>query len=124
MKTAKRKDGPTSLAASFNGAAFVTEQMLNYSVQAKWTDGGALSGELKLQASNDAFAPPAGNEMYQIENPAASWDDVSGSVVTVTGSNVQMYNVTDVSYKAYRIVWTRTAGTGTMTVEHFAKGRI
>lgn len=123
MKTAVRND-TLSLASSINGKAFVTEQMIGYSVECAWTDGGALSGTVKLQGSNSAFQPPAGNEMYQIENTAANWEDVSGSTVTVSGTGTQLYNVYDVEYRAYRVVYTRVAGTGTMTVRNWAKGSI
>lgn len=124
MKTAERKDGPLALASSFNGQAFVVEQMLEYSVEAEWTDTGSLSGSLKLQGSNDAFEPPFGNAMYQVENPSAHWVDISGSIVVVSGNSNQLYNVSSVAYRAYRIVYTASAGTGSMMVKHFAKGRI
>ncbi len=122
MKTAQRTDGPTSMAASINGPAFVVEQMLNYSAQVIMT--GAPVGTLQLQGSNDAFEGPVGNQMYQIENPNAHWDTITGSSIAVSTAADVPYDVADVGYRYYRVQYVRTSGTGSMTVKHFAKGRI
>ncbi len=123
MKTAERQDS-ASLAASFNGAAFTVEQMLNYAAEVIWSDAGALSGTLKLQGCNDAYEPPTGNAMYLIEDPSAHWVDISSSSIPVAGSSSFLYDVAEVGYRYYRLVYTKTAGTGTMVMKHWAKGRI
>lgn len=124
MKTAERKDIVPSMASNVIGKAFTVEQMLNYSVQAIWMDLGSLSGAIKLQGSNDAYEPPLGNALYLIENPNAIWQDVPSSTITVTGSNSQVYDVAEVGYRYYRLVYTASAGNGSMVVNHWAKGRI
>ena len=117
MKIGKRSDS-LSMAASFNGAAMGVEFVNGYSICASWIDGGSLSGSLKLQASNNPFT----DNVNMTPDPAAVWVDITGSTIAVTGAGSQFYNVADANYAAYRIVWTRTAGTGTLTAHHLIKG--
>ncbi len=68
----------------------------------------ALTGTLKLQASNNAFADNTNNEL----DADAVWVDIPGSSVAVTATANQFWNVSDVYYKAVRVVWTRTVNGG------------
>jgi hypothetical protein len=117
MKTADRND-VTSLAASYNGAAFGMDNLEGFSVCAAWVDGGSLAGAFKLQASNNAFT----DNVNLAEDPNAIWVDVTGSEVAVSASGSQFWNVADCYYRAFRIVWTRSAGTGSATAFIHAKG--
>lgn len=80
-----------------------------------------LTGTLKLQASNDAFLQDGWNNE---ENTSATWIDITGSSVAVSGTGSQIWNVSDVYYSAARVVWTRTVGIGTYTAHITAKGAI
>lgn len=119
MRILDRKDTAVSMNASFNGAAVHLEHMEGYSVVASWTETSAtLAGTLKLQASNNAFADNVNND----EDPAAVWADIPGSPVSVSGSGSFAWNVAAAYYKAFRYVWTRTSGQGTITAYITAKG--
>lgn len=118
MKVSNREDS-ASMNASFNGASYHVEFLEGYSICAAWTETSAtLAGTLKLQASNNAFTDNVNNN----ENSSATWVDITGSSVAVSGSGSQFWNVSDVYYKAFRIVWTRTSGEGTFAAFIHAKG--
>lgn len=117
MKTAQRTD-TTSLGTDYNGAAFGLDNLEGFSVCASWTNGGGLTGAFKLQASNNAFLDNVNNN----ENPDAVWVDITGSEVAVAGAGTQFWNVADVYYRAFRINWNQTAGTGSATAYIHAKG--
>lgn len=118
MKVSNRQDSEL-MATSFNGDAYHVEFLEGYSICAKWTETSVtLAGTLKLQASNNAFADNVNNN----ENSNATWVDITGSSVAVSGSGSQFWNVSDVFYKAFRVVWTRTSGEGTFEAFIHAKG--
>jgi hypothetical protein len=119
MKQSYRTDTVASLATSSNGEGYKVERMIGASFQAIWVDGGALSGTFKLQGSNNAFV----DNPTAPENANASWDDVPGSTVTITGTNHDIVNVSDIQYQALRWVYTATAGAGSMRVIICGKGR-
>jgi hypothetical protein len=78
-----------------------------------------LSGTLKLQASNNAFADRTNNETRS----DAIWVDIPSSSTTLTGGSTQTFwNVSEAHYEAVRIVWTRTVGQGSMDIYFVAKG--
>lgn len=114
MKIGTRSD-TISLGASFNGAAMGIEFVDGYSVCASW-DGGI--GTLKIQACNNPFT----DNVNMTPNPAAVWVDIPGSSVAVSGAGSQFWNVADAKYAGYRIVWTRSSGSGTLTAIHLIKG--
>ena len=116
MKFFKRND-TIDLAATANGAALHLTTMQGYSISAVWTDAGSLGGSFKLQGSNNAFTDNVNNN----ENSSATWVDVVGSSVAVSGASSQLWNVSDVYYGAARVVWTRTGGSGTYTSVTIAK---
>lgn len=117
MKIATRSDS-VSMNATFNGDAMGIQFVNGFSICASWS-GTDLDGTIKLQASNNPFT----DNVNMTINPSAVWVDITGSSVVVsadTGS--QFYNVADANYWAYRIVWTRTDGTGTLVAHHLIKG--
>lgn len=119
MKNYSASISSQSMNASFDSNAFHLETLEGYSICAAWTETSAtLAGTLKLQASNDAFTDNTNNQ----EKSGATWVDITGSSVAVSGSGSQFWNVSDVYYKAFRIVWTRTSGQGTFTAYIHAKG--
>lgn len=113
------RDDSVSMNATFNGDAVHLEHMEGYSVVASWTETAAtLAGTLKLQASNNAFADNVNNN----ENASASWADIAGSSVAVSGAGSFAWNVSAAYYKSFRVVWTRTSGQGVYTAYVAAKG--
>ncbi len=76
-----------------------------------------LTGTLKLQASNNAFADNTGNQL----NADAVWVDIPGSSIAVATSATQIWNVSDVYYKSVRVVWTHTVNGGNYTAIVYAK---
>lgn len=81
----------------------------------------AAAGTVKIQASN---APTAfGNLADDFTPPATSWVDVpSASTVVAAGATVYVPMPLNFSFRWIRIVWTRTAGAGTLTVDLCAQG--
>jgi hypothetical protein len=121
MKTTLRNDSG-SLNASFNGDAFLLDSMEGFSIATAWTETAGLTGSFKLQASNNAFNDNPAYPASLNVNASALWADIPGSTVAVAGSGTQFWNVSDVYYRAVRIVWTNTAGTGTYAANIWAKG--
>ncbi len=126
MKVAGRND-TASLGASFNGAAFGLDHLVGYAVCGVYTTANA-EGTIKLQASNNPFTVgdptnfnPTGPNYG--ENPDATWDDISGATeVVASTSGTFFFNVSDVYYRGFRVVWTRSSGTGTLTTFIWGKG--
>jgi hypothetical protein len=120
MKFANRIDSDKSFAASFNGDPMKLESIEGYSICASWSGG---VGVLKLQASNNAQIDNVGDlTVAQMADPNAVWVDITGSSVAVNGAGDQFWNVADVYYKWFRVVYTRTSGTGTFTAYLNVKG--
>jgi len=123
MKIATRTDSAVSMDASGNGAAMRITYIDGYSVVVAITRAtGTLAGDFTLQLSNDAFLDNVNNNA----NSAATWVTVSSSsqaVSTTTTASIY-WNIPDANYDAYRIVWTRTSGTGSYTAYHLAKGQL
>lgn len=128
MKVVGRND-TYSLGASFNGAAFGLDHIVGYAISGEYTTANA-EGTIKLQASNDPFSPATGdpNNFNPTgpnagENPNATWDDISGATEVVSStSGVFFFNVSDVYYRGFRVVWTRASGTGTLVTQIWGKG--
>lgn|SRR4051812_28129703 len=93
-----------SLGASFNSSALELPLVESLSCQLIWTDGGSLSGTAALQGSNDGV------------------NFVDVGTQALSGSSTAFINKTDVFYKYARIAYTKSAGTGTLSVIVNAKG--
>lgn len=89
-----------SLAASVNSNAGNVSQVLGYSIQAIISGGTSPTGTLKLQYSNDG----------------TNWDDISGATWSVTDNGNRMFNQSGVYYNYVRAVYTRTSGTGNLSL--------
>jgi hypothetical protein len=93
--------------ANANQSAIVpNEFLMAISVQAVAAGGGPPAGVLKLQASND---PPS----FQA---AQNWSDISGASVNITGVGVFLIPKTEVCYRWIKVVYTKSGGAGTLTV--------
>lgn len=117
MKFVERTDSH-DMGASFTGAAIHLESLQGFSINAFWT-GTGLTGTLSLQGSNNAFL---NSKTSNEEDPNAVWDELPGSAVVVDGNSSFFWNEGDAYFKAARLVWTRTAGTGSLSAYIYAKG--
>lgn len=111
-----------SLAATFNGNAISIDFLDGYSVVVAIV--GTVAGTVKLQMSNNAFLDNVGDlTAAQIANPDAVWEDLPGSEYAVANTANFAWNIADPYYEAFRYVWTRTSGTGTLKAYIMAKGQ-
>lgn len=125
MKTA---NGPITVAgadagdlsASFNSDPFRLEQMDLVAIQAAVSGSALLNGTLKLQVSCDVGLD-SGTGPGGILN-VTNWTDYAGSETTITADGTTLWNVSQCAFKWIRVVYTRTAGTGTLTIRANAKG--
>lgn len=113
-----------SLAASVTTPAIDITHMNGYCWTAAWTDGGSLGGTYKVQVSPNAYViDPARNSAgIAAENPLAVWVDLPSSSAPVAGTDNYMWNVDACYYTGTRLVYTRSAGTGTANVYFTARG--
>ena len=99
------------MTTTFEGTPIDVEAREGFSVIAAWTQtSGTLSGTIKLQASNN-YTTQAQPMASNPDN--ATWTDVTGSLVNVSGSGSYGWNVSDVYYAWVRVVYTATTGVGT-----------
>lgn len=98
-----------------------SNQLFAASFIATFTDAAA-AGTLKVQASNDW--DNAGNVAAAAFTPAAnSWVDVpSASVLVAAGATSLVPMPQQICYRWLRLVWTRSAGAGTLSVYLNAQG--
>jgi hypothetical protein len=76
----------------------------NYGIQAVFSSA-TLTGTIELEGSLD-------NVAYGV---------IEGSSKTVTAGGTHIYNVSNGAYRYVRVKWTRTGGTGTLTVKVIVK---
>lgn len=109
-----------NLNASFNSDPFRVENMTWAAIQAVVSGSAALNGTLKIQASCDlgvdTNAGPAG--IAGISN----WVDITGTTQAIAADGANMFNLQDMGFRWFRLVYTRTAGTGTLSIIVNAKG--
>jgi hypothetical protein len=107
------------LSASFNTDPFSVGLRTSGAVQLVISGSAALNGTVKLQASND----PGNNPMTGMQNVTgvSNWVDVTlPQAITVDGAS--MIDIASMGYRWLRLVYTRTAGSGTIAITLNAKG--
>lgn len=100
-----------SLGADMNSGPIRIREAIGFCVQLVWT-GASVDGEFKIQVSNDS------GDSENVTN----WEDLLlpvTSVVTASGADSHTWNVANLMASWFRIVFTRTSGTGTITVATF-----
>jgi hypothetical protein len=123
--------GGYSTLAQMSGTTFVASSPIpiphlqGYSVQASYLTSGSagVTGSFKLQASND----PTSTAWNDKTNPVVltNWTDISGSSVAVQASgsgNNAMWNVDGAYYSWFRLAYTNTSGSGSLTATATGKG--
>lgn len=96
--------------ATGNGSQVDANQMVAVSFHAIFSDAAA-AGTLKVQASND-LAADRGQGPFTVTN----WVDVPNATATVTSGASALITIAQSCYGFVRVVWTRSAGAGTVTV--------
>jgi hypothetical protein len=104
------KDGDMNLASIVSDPIGLDHQVMG-AVQAVFT--GSPVGTLTLEAT--LFN-------YKSTTVTAVWTTITGSSVAVTAAGDEMYNLTQLPYKAVRLRYTKTSGTGTLNVLAGGKG--
>lgn len=103
-------NGDMSLA-SIESEAVLLDQIIGYAVQCVCT--GSPVGTLKLQVSCDLT-----DDKTRIVN----WDDLDSSSTAISAAGITTYNVDMQYYKWFRLVYTRTSGSGVLNAVYNAKG--
>lgn len=112
--------GPVSLATSTVLPPVYVGEAYNYSIQLVFT--GTPGGSFSLQASNDTGSIDATHPDVSTHG-VMNWTDVQDSPVTVAAAGDLMYDVRIAGYNYVRVIYTRTSGTGTITVARaYVKG--
>lgn len=90
--------------ASLTSAVINCEVKILSAVSAVWT--GSPVGSLVLQASIDQ----------------SQWNTIGGSTQSVSGAGSVLYNIEDMGFPYMRAVYTKTSGTGSLTIKVNLKG--
>lgn len=98
-----------NMSASFNSSAVALENYTFCAIQGIWT--GTPQGNLKIQATVD----PVGT-------PSPTWDDIDDTSVDITTAGSRTWNLTSAAYEQVRLVFTKTGGSGSITVRALLKG--
>ena len=110
---------PISMSTNFNTDPVLLDHIANYSLQIVFT--GSPVGRFKLQASNDS-----GRNRFTQEKDFSSiinWSDITGTSSGVTTAGNLGWQVENTGYKWFRLVYTRTSGTGSLdSAIFFIKG--
>ncbi len=91
--------------ASYTGKCYLLNGVYQYSIQVSFSDAG-LAGTIVVQGSNDPLVLTAPT--------TAAWVSLA-TATSITAGEGFMWTKSDGNYKAIRILWTRSAGTGTLT---------
>lgn len=113
-----------SMGASANSTGIYLNQTIIVSLQAIWT-GVTAAGTVKIQVSNDNVRPVQFSDNGSAGDVAANvvnWSDYSGTSQTVAGAGSFAWTFSDFGFAWIRLVFTRTSGTGSLTVNAWVKG--
>lgn len=64
---------------------------------------------------------PVGTMIVQVSVNGSDWETLTDSSVAISAAGSQMYNVEKAAYSMARIKYTKTSGSGTMTIYADAK---
>lgn len=114
------QDGATSMNSTFEMEPIFLGHIVYYSIQLVFT--GSPTGNFKLQASNDK-----GLEDKRLggwdSSGVSNWTDIADSQQAITAAGDHAWTVENAGYRWVRVVWTQTAGTGSLDSARFnAKG--
>jgi hypothetical protein len=87
---------------------------------------GTIAGSWKIEASNDFVTNSTGAVYGQAQNASPQWGTVTSiftpTIAAVTsGGSSQATGATSFPWRQYRVTFTPTSGSGTVTVKQFLK---
>ncbi len=95
------------MSTSLDGDIINIQQANGYAIQIVWANGSSPVGEVDVQASNDGV----------------TFVSILPSVFAISGnSGASLLNVEDAKYGFIKVVYTRTSGSGDLTVHVNAQG--
>ena len=106
-------------AASFNTGPYRLENFSWFSITGTVSGASALNGTLKLQASNDL-----GFDNGATITGVTNWVDLASSSQAITANGSVQWNYNGAGFRWLRVVYTRTAGSGTLLLRINAKGAV
>jgi|GEM_PF-2192117 len=109
-----------NLASSQNSDPINCDYIDTLAIQAVLT-GTSPTGTLKLQGSCDVGTRTLDNN--PANNAVTNWTDVSGSSQAISATGNYMFNISDMSWKWLRVVWTFTSGTGAAVIRGNGKSK-
>lgn len=65
---------------------------------------------------------PVGSIKLQISNDSSNWTDYTGSATSISAAGDVAWNLSNIGYRYLRVVYTRTSGTGSLSVTVSGKG--
>lgn len=114
IKNLSMQDSATDIGAgSTNLATIWLGHCAMAAIQLVFT--GSPVGSFKLQASCDEPRDSATTPSL-VAAGVTNWTDISGSSVSISAAGDIMWNIENPGYNFIRVVWTRTSGSGSLTV--------
>jgi hypothetical protein len=99
-----------SMASSFTSDPYDINRVKGLTVQFFWENGSSPVGTMDIFASN-------------LQNEASSYQSILSSPVNLSGNmGNQLFNISEPYYKYVKIVYTRTSGSGQLSVVLNGKG--
>ena len=103
---------PVDLSSNFSSNAIFLGHVDRYAIQLLFT--GSPTGTFKLQASNDIGeaqkTTEAGRGLL-----VTTWTDIVGSDQAISAAGNHMWCSSVAPYRWVRVVWTNSAGSGSLT---------
>ena len=109
------------MSGSLTSDPFRLEHLDLIAIQASFS-GSTPTGTFKLQACCDMGTIHAYGGMNNVSGLSV-WTDIAGSSNAVSANGDIVWNIVDPGFRWVRLVYTRTSGTGTLSVRANAKGR-
>lgn len=107
----------TALTATRTSDAIWIGHVLNFAAQVAWS--GTPTGSFKLQGSCDAGDSSAPTEALRGAS-VTNWTDIPSSSQSTGGvAGSAVWNVSEAGYMWFRIVYTHTSSSGTLTAARF-----
>lgn len=100
-----------AITATFNSNPIDIEEYSGISITSVVSSSAAISGSLKLQASND----------FVNSNSIVNWVDVPSSSNAVSGNSAFLWNISQAYYRWLRIVYTHTSGSAVLDANYNLK---
>lgn len=104
-----------SLATSWTSGAIYLGHIPFFSVQLVFT--GVPEGTFKLQCSNDSGHPDSTGSIAYLG--VSNWTDVRGSNQIVSEFGNHVWTVQNIGFPWTRVIWTPSAGTGSLIDAQF-----